>query len=102
MVRYITKNETEPRCMGLRVREVRQNPKVFMRIVGELLEAGYADAITIGIITESALDESVVSLFDDIFAEYIDEKESKAKYRKLKTGQEIFFKGFHPSKKLVS
>lgn len=71
----------------------------FMRIVGELLEAGYADAITIGIITESALDESVVSLFDGIFENQIDERFSKNHYRKLKTGQEIFFKGFHPSKK---
>ena len=71
----------------------------YMRIVGQLLECGYADAITVGIITESALDESVVSLFDEIFEEQIDEKESKAKYRKLKSGQEIFFKGFHPSKK---
>lgn len=71
----------------------------FMRIVGELLEAGYADAITIGIITESALDESVVSLFDEIFENQIDERFSKNHYRKLKSGQEIFFKGFHPSKK---
>lgn len=71
----------------------------FMRIVGQLLECGYADAITIGIITESALDESVVSLFDDIFENQIDEKFSKNHYRRLKTGQEIFFKGFHPSKK---
>lgn len=71
----------------------------YMRIIGQLLECNYADAITVGIITESALDESVVSLFDEIFEEQIDEKESKQKYRKLKTGQEIFFKGFHPSKK---
>lgn len=71
----------------------------FMRIVGQILECGYADAITVGIITESALDESVVSLFDDIFGNQIDEKFSKNHYRRLKTGQEIFFKGFHPSKK---
>ena len=69
------------------------------RIIGELLECGYADSATVGIITEAALDESIVSLFDDIFEAQIDETESKAKYRKLKTGQEIFFKGFHPSKK---
>ena len=69
------------------------------RMVFQLLECGYADSATVGIITESALDESIVSLFDDIFEEYIDEKESKAKYRQLKSGQEIFFKGFHPSKK---
>lgn len=69
------------------------------RLVGQLLECGYADSATVGIITEAALDESIVALFDDIFEEQIDEKESKAKYRKLKTGQEIFFKGFHPSKK---
>lgn len=71
----------------------------FMRIVGELLECHYAEAITIGIITESALDESVVSLFDGIFENQIDEKFSKQHYRRLKDGQEIFFKGFHPSKK---
>ena len=71
----------------------------YMRIIGELLECGYADAITVGIITESALDESVVSLFDEIFEDYIDDRYSKSKYRKLKSGQEIFFKGFHPSKK---
>ena len=71
----------------------------FMRIVGQLLECNYADAITIGLITESALDESVVSLFDEIFDDQIDEKFSKNHYRRLKTGQEIFFKGFHPSKK---
>lgn len=69
------------------------------RMVGQLLECGYADSATVGIITEAALDESIISLFDDIFEEYIDEKESKAKYRQLKSGQEIFFKGFHPSKK---
>lgn len=69
------------------------------RIVMQLLECGYADAATIGIITESALDESVVSLVDDVFANQIDEKFSKQHYRRLKTGQEIFFKGFHPSKK---
>ena len=71
----------------------------FARIVMQLLECGYADAATIGIITESALDESVVSLVDDVFANQIDEKFSKQHYRRLKTGQEIFFKGFHPSKK---
>ena len=71
----------------------------FIRIVMQLLECGYADAATIGIITESALDESVVSLVDDIFENQIDEKFSKNHYRRLKTGQEIFFKGFHPSKK---
>ena len=69
------------------------------RMVFQLLECGYADSATVGIITESALDESIVSLFDDIFEEYIDERASKAKYRQLKSGQEIFFKGFHPSKK---
>ena len=69
------------------------------RMVGELLEANYASAATVGVITEAALNESVVSLFDDIFANQIDEKFSKQHYRRLKTGQEIFFKGFHPSKK---
>lgn len=69
------------------------------RIIGELLEAGYASAITVGIITEAALDESIVSLFDEILGDQMDETASKAKYRKLKSGQEIFFKGFHPSKK---
>ena len=71
----------------------------FARIIMQLLECGYADAATIGIITESALDESVVSLVDDVFENQIDEKFSKQHYRRLKTGQEIFFKGFHPSKK---
>lgn len=69
------------------------------RMVGQLLECGYADSATVGIITEAALDESIISLFDDIFEAQIDETESKAKYRQLKSGQEIFFKGFHPSKK---
>ena len=69
------------------------------RMVFQLLECGYADSATVGIITEAALDESIVSLFDDVFEAQIDETESKAKYRKLKSGQEIFFKGFHPSKK---
>lgn len=69
------------------------------RMVFQLLECGYAESATVGIITEAALDESIVSLFDDVFDTLIDEKESKQKYRKLKTGQEIFFKGFHPSKK---
>lgn len=69
------------------------------RIVGQLIECNYAQAITVGIITESALDESVVALFDDIFEAQIDPSKSKSKYRQLKTGQEIFFKGFHPSKK---
>lgn len=97
--KYGRPNPTKGGVYGIEGSRGSSKSQSFMRIVGELLEAGYADAITIGIITESALDESVVSLFDDIFAEYIDEKESKAKYRKLKTGQEIFFKGFHPSKK---
>lgn len=69
------------------------------RMVFQLLECGYADSATVGIITESALDESIISLFDDVFVDLIDETESKSKYRKLKSGQEIFFKGFHPSKK---
>lgn len=69
------------------------------RMVFQLLECGYADSATVGIITEAALDESIISLFDDIFETQLDDHFSKQHYRRLKTGQEIFFKGFHPSKK---
>lgn len=71
-----------------------------IRIVGQLLMNGYADAATIGIITEKSLDESVCALFTNVFDEHIDWPSVRTgdMYYPLQDGGEVFFKGFHPSR----
>lgn len=69
-------------------------------LVGELLESGYADSATLGVITENAVAESICARFCKTMDDYIDWSgvRSGNMYYPLQSGAEVYFKGFHPSR----